>query len=92
MKWEKSIMFGIPSSLVYEVALAVQSERIERASQAMQVREAARGGHGRFHVIVAIRHGFGRALIALGQSVHGARIDANDHSSVPSSGTLRLAR
>ena len=84
-------MNAISSSIMFDVAVAVQRERIERAAKERQIREAA-GQRGQFQIVAAIRRAFGGALIAVGQSVHGERAEAIDNATVPSAGTLRLAR
>jgi len=89
---EKTTMYGMPSILAYDLALAAQNDKLARASHVQLVLEATKGQHSRFQPFKSIRRGFGSALIALGQSVHGERIDQQDHSSVPSTGTLRMAR
>jgi len=90
-KLEKPTMYGIPTSLTYDLALSAQNDRLNQAVYGMLVREAV-DRPGRIGLAGWIRHRFGGALIALGQLVHGGRNDVSDHSTVPSPGTLRLAR
>lgn len=85
-------MYAIPSALVSDIANAIQDERLRRSAEARLIREAKRGQHGQSKVLASVRRAFGGALIALGQSVHGERADAIDSTTVPSTGSLRLAR
>lgn len=83
-------MYGIPSALTYDLAVIAQNEKLARAELARQAKSLeTKNGLG---LGLAVRHGLGRALIAIGQTVHGKRAVAHDHSTSPSTGILRLAR
>lgn len=83
-------MYGIPSGLAYDLAAAVREEQIARADRARLIKSAG-GQHGS-RPFLAVRRAIGAALIAAGHSVHGKRAEVHDHSTVPSTGALRLAR
>lgn len=92
MKLEKTLMYAIPSALIFDIANSIQNDRMNQAGEARLIREALGGQGSQFQLFASVRRAFGGALIALGQSVHGQRAQANDHNTVPSTGTLRLAR
>jgi len=85
-------MYGIPSTLVYDVATATRQEHLNQAGRQQLIREAANGRQGHLSIFGSIRRAIGKSLIAAGRSVSGDRIESIDLTEVPSVGTLRLAR
>jgi hypothetical protein len=85
-------MYGIPSALTYDVAVATQKDYLNRADHAHLMREAASSRHGQVFILGSIRRAIGNALIAAGRSVGGDRVEPIDLSEVPSVGAVGLAR
>ena len=88
---ESPAVNGNHPQLAFDLAKLTRQDEMRRANKQRLIAEAKQGRVERIGIVTTSRRVFGGAIISLGQSVRGERLEPAEAPSV-STATLRMAR